>query len=501
MYQRVGKGKIRIKEAADDIYDCNYLSFKNPNTRTGTTTGTRTFYAFITNIEYINNITSEITFQIDPMQTWLPGTGLDYELLQCFIERQHTLTDRPGDNLVPENLFCGDYLYTDPQGATSGQLGNVVKPMKLIVAATFDTNYDDQGGVYNAGLFSGLTYNIFDGDYNGAQAAANFIDGAVSRGKANGIVCVYYAPEKFSSVSSTAKKFTVYGHNRSNNIDGYNPKNAKLQTFPYQYELVSDLQGNSKIYPYEYFDSGYGIAEFELTGDFTCNPMLILAPKNYLGIGANNVNYEQKITLSGWPQVAWNTDTFKAWLAQVKASAPFTAMQIGWGGEAMSLRAGATLDIARMAGNSAFTGAVIGTSIMPELGLLSAASNIANILSQGSLADIKANQPHGTQAGTALAACGLLDFAMYKCTIRREFAEIIDNYFTMYGYAIKRIDQPMIHARQRYTYIKTQGCKINGNLPADAEKIICDIFDRGITFWADHNNPLVYGSNPLLGNG
>ena len=63
-YQRVNKGTMRLQVLADDIYDCNYLMFKN------TSYGDRWFYAFITSIEYVSNIVSEISYEIDVMQTW-----------------------------------------------------------------------------------------------------------------------------------------------------------------------------------------------------------------------------------------------------------------------------------------------------------------------------------------------------------------------------------------------------------------------------------------------
>ena len=51
-YQRVRKGVMRIEETADFLYDCNYLAFQNTNY------GNKWFYAFITSVEYVNDITS-----------------------------------------------------------------------------------------------------------------------------------------------------------------------------------------------------------------------------------------------------------------------------------------------------------------------------------------------------------------------------------------------------------------------------------------------------------
>jgi hypothetical protein len=51
-----------------------------------------------------------------------------------------------------------------------------------------------------------------------------------------------------------------------------------------------------------------------------------------------------------------------------------------------------------------------------------------------------------------------------------------------------------IHARSRWTYVKTVGANVDGNVPADDAKYIADCFDRGIRFWADTTNPCDYSS-------
>ena len=41
----------------------------------------------------------------------------------------------------------------------------------------------------------------------------------------------------------------------------------------------------------------------------------------------------------------------------------------------------------------------------------------------------------------------------------------------------------IVNNRQYYTYVKTSGCNIGGELPADDARQIEDIFDSGIRFW------------------
>ena len=59
----------------------------------------------------------------------------------------------------------------------------------------------------------------------------------------------------------------------------------------------------------------------------------------------------------------------------------------------------------------------------------------------------------------------------------------IDKFFNMFGYAINKVGVPNIHARSRYTYIKTNSSNVTGSIPSDDKDIINEIFNKGIRFW------------------
>lgn len=466
-YTRVKKGVIRVARAADLLYDYNYLSFVNPITQ-GQNSGQngKKFYCFITYIEYINNEVTEIGFEIDPMQTWLPE--IDYTLGDSFVEREHSSVDTIGSNLVPENLELGEYVHDNVDG--TGKLGG----KKIIVAATFDKQYQDVSGATYGGLFSGLEYNYFDT----AQEAADFIAGVGA--KAGGIVGVYYAPTNFiTNKGESVKSYTITKNKATQNIYGsYSPKNNKLYTYPFNFLYVTNFQGDYKIYQYEYFSSG-NTCSFTLAGDYTSKPTVILAPINYKGEASTN--YNEMITISGWPQCAYNTDIFKAWLAQSVASFPFTAL-----GQTMGSVGGLAVAGAKAGATGVINTVVAGAETMAgPVALIAGGVLVAGVLAQGAGKVMQGNAPHGMQSGTTLAALSLLDFGFYNMRIRPEFARIIDEYFTMYGYATHRIKKPNIHVRTHWTYTKTIGCKIEGSMPCDIEDKICKIFDHGITFWVN----------------
>ena len=96
---------------------------------------------------------------------------------------------------------------------------------------------------------------------------------------------------------------------------------------------------------------------------------------------------------------------------------------------------------------------------------------------------IKPPQSVGCGEGSILFSMNMLGFYYAEKHIREEFAQIIDQYFDRYGYAIHRNQYPNIHARKGWTYIKTRGCVVNGALPAQSAKFIEHCMDSGLTFW------------------
>lgn len=145
-YQRVTRGVCRVGIVADSLYDCNYMMFQNA------AFGNKWFYAFITSIDYVNNVTSELHYEIDVMQTWL----LQIKRNESFIDREHTPTDEIGEHIEPEPVDPGEYVYNN--------YGNLFPKLSennaVIVAITDLSNSDD-----DADSTSG---NLYDGIYGGA---------------------------------------------------------------------------------------------------------------------------------------------------------------------------------------------------------------------------------------------------------------------------------------------------------------------------------------------
>lgn len=445
-YQRVNRGVLRIARKADDLYDCNYLMFQN------TSYGNKWFYAFVVSVEYVNNETAEVTFEIDVMQTW----HFDYDVNMSFVEREMSVTDNIGDNLVPENLEIGDYIYQD-LGLTS--LFNLYQ---IVIAATFDENMDDATGGMYGGVFSGLHYNVF----SSWQSASSFIADATEQNKADGIVSIFMLPIAFcyDYQSSMPEVFNIERDKHVNNIDGYVPKNNKLFTYPYNLLYVTNNEGGAANYAFEYFSTDK--CNFNVSGAMCCTPECMLVPLNYKGVAKD---YNEKLTIGNFPQCAYTVDTFKAWVAQNQNSLAINAINaIGTtvaGGAAMYASGGL------LGGNMALSG-------VKEIGSLVA-----------SVADKSTLPPHARGGGGSIInmANQIKGFQFYYAYIRREFAEIIDNYFNVYGYATHRVKVPNRVIRPHWNYVKTVNVSLTGSVPADDMAKLRSIYDNGVTFWRNGN--------------
>lgn len=78
----------------------NYCMYQNENYTN------KWFYAFITNMQYVNDNMTEITIETDVFQTW--QFNINYK--KMFVEREHVNDDTIGLHTVPENVELGEYV-------------------------------------------------------------------------------------------------------------------------------------------------------------------------------------------------------------------------------------------------------------------------------------------------------------------------------------------------------------------------------------------------------
>ena len=459
-YQRVNSGVLRIARCADDLYDCNYLMFQN------TAFGNKWFYCFIKSVEYVNNAVSEITYEIDVMQTWM----FDYSLEMCFVEREHSVTDEIGDNTVPENLEIGDYMYE-----SLAKMWSNIDAWSIIVAAGFKaakTVVPEEGeqwviigdavpGFYNR-YYTGIEFNAIPAISTDIESFNSIIHTIFAEKRIEEIVGIYMMPTNVVStksssmqqspteISKTIAKQTSWNY-------GSNVKNKKLYTYPYNMLYVASSDGNNASYKYEYFSSAQCVFSCECAMGLP--PECSLIPKDYSFTGTTTdlKNYNFALSLKNFPMCSWMNDAFMAWLAQSTTS---VLGAIGLGATAAAI-APETIE-------------TVGENV---------GSTIAKSVSGFGKALLMPNHVHGVNKNTLSIGDNEFGYHFYNARIKNEYAEIIDDYFNRFGYATKITKVPNISSRPHWNYVKTIACTITGSVPADTARKICSIFDNGITFW------------------
>lgn len=492
---------IRFNKHIDTILNYDYCMYKNSNY------SNKWFYAFITDMKYLNDNCTEISIITDVFQTW----QFDINYNQSFIEREivSVADDLPNKNLIPEGLEFGEL-----------KIDSTVSFDELLPVAViaYTRNPKDDGyitdtppaqGVIVNGIPNGMFFWIVSFKY--LQGALQTINSA---GHGDAILTVFTVPA-FSLVGFNtwtlediisgvtywlvsdfkANPISKTFASTPNTIDGYTPRNQKLRSYPYMYLGFNPPNGTSKIYRYEDFSNG--TPQFKMYSEINQNPLLCFIPQNYRGISSNNT--QDIATMQGYPTIGWITDVFNTWLAQNSEIISLQAKQEEFnytmdaikGGVGMISDMGSTL-----AGNYGSATGIVSKSI--ELAALDKNHEfyIRNQMAQIEKQSLLPNNGQVSGSNATLLGYDLMDNNIFiSYSIKREYAERLDKYFDMFGYTVNLLKNIDINKRPNWDYIKTIGANLTGDIPQYDLQTIKDMFDNGITFWHNPATFLDYSQN------
>lgn len=476
---------ITVEENIDNIIKCNYLFYTN----IGFTT--KTYFCFITNMEYINENATRITFKTDVYQTWL----FDFNFQDSFVEREHVNDDSVGLHTVPENFETGETIIVDtPSNINNYDSGTYLcmGVTELISEVTLDDS--DKGKTYN-GIYSGLFYMIF----TSSDFATNMIEIYNKKGKTDAINCLFLVPKSFA-IGESARAYggTAEGINyaflvpiqsvnfitlvddftlniNSKLAENYTPKNKKLLTFPFNYVVITNNNGCDIPLKYEEFINN--TPKFKVIGSLSQGCSIKCVPLNYKKLQDNGTINSFNFGINGgkFPVCSWSSDTFTNWLVN-------NAINIG-------------VSAISSIGQTAFgAGQFMAGDLVGGLGTMaSGISGIANSVGQIYQHSLIPDQVRGnTNSGEITYSSNKNVFTLFRFSIRKEYAEIIDNFFNMYGYKINLVKQPNLTGRQNWNYVKTINANITGDIPQNDIEILKSIFNNGVTIWHNANNFLDY---------
>lgn len=512
---------IRYPAHMDTIINYNYCMYQNENY------GNKWFYAFITNMRYVNDNMTEISISTDAWQTW----QFDLTFNNMFVEREIVpkADDVFGKYRIDEGLDIGEPLHM------STGITTYLNPY-YVIAYTGDTltvngvtvNIPKTKGLSINGIPSSVPFIICD-------TQARFIEilkGINDSGMGNNIITCFTVPytaiaDSFvngrlnsteiplnccilseGTYNNSKKTYNIphrssfyYGPGRF-----YTPKNSKLLQYPYMYIGTGGGTTDNKIYRYEDFydtsgnvisvneDISYNLI-FDIISEFNPSPDVLLIPRGYKNFSDSSAiinDIMDPIKVKGYPTLAYYNDVFNSWLAQNSEIRELNMQQqefnywTNLAGNASSLVSGLGALGAGDLGGLGTVGSSIASSIRAGVDLeFYARQQLAQENQQKLMPDQVNLSSSATLMGYGLMSTNLLNH--YQ--INEEYARRIDNYFSAYGYKVNEIKIPNINSRNNWNYIKTVGANIHADIPQGDLQAIKDMFNSGITFW---HNPATF---------
>lgn len=497
-YQR-RESAIRFPAHIDSIIEYNYVMYKNSNY------SNKWFYARVMNMEYINDNMTLITIEEDSFQTW----QFDLVYNQCFVEREHVNNDAIGANTTPENLELGPIAtniianvdasanIVDSEGNTKTFLVGAQVVVFQVTAIPDALKPTSSVAWEVAGTFSATPLLAVK-----KEDAIKIIRAYQEYSSDRNINSVFMAPAKaLNRCYYETKTVTINGTTYSIDVmypntyggtgvidmsgsdvtidmpsklyDNFTPKNNKLFCWPFNYFYVSNRVGEIREFHYEDFTNN--TPKFRVLGCLSQGCSIKLVPTNsykLTPVGAAGVSgLEYGVNCRKFPVCPWTSDSYTNWLTQ----------------NGVNVVGGVIGTVAAAAAGVGATLITGGATIPAVLALAGAgikvASSLASTVQAATLPDIASGDTSMGDLAQAAWSQGL--FAVYKQSIRPEYATIIDNYFSAYGYKINLIKTPNTTGRTNWNYVKTVGSTIHGYLPEKSVKKINSMFDKGITLW--HN--------------
>lgn len=508
-YSFVSGNKIRVPFLITYVQGFNYLRYYNTDSAGAFGAGTHRVYAFITDLKWINNKCTEITFEIDYWTTFQPFITLK----KGYIVRTHiNKNDDKSGKWLETEPFARDMTVT--RTVMTDPYTDVDNPHTKGAVYAITTWENNEGGTpiparwhsYNGGrLWSGLKiWNLVIPE--GVQAFEAEISDHPDL--VDGVVAVYCGPlitEQMTEKQDYTSTFGSLELSRPVSFDlgseSYVPKNNKVFNYPYVYAEAS-TPTNSVEYAFELSSL--------LVNDQASDPvkkMRFLHIANYVNnisvmgypvaYGGRNEDLEKGVTVSGFPKVAYVDLNYAQWLDHNNTKMMWSQLTnvlstiASVGAVAGGVAAGA------MSGG---VGAIAG--IAGAGSIMNSAQNLVNIEEEKRIAKQTPSHQRGTLDSNILWNINELCIKYSAKTILPDQAREIDEYLTRYGYSYNRIDDvaAMIQTRPKFNYIQTKNYEIGTGyfVPAIAKRYIETLFDRGVTIWHSFTGVGDYDNNDYL---
>lgn len=464
-------GYIELPVDLADANEWSYLWFADPEQ-----SAPQYRFYFVTDVEAVSGNVVRLSLELDVIQTYM----FRWINNPCFVEREHTMVDKFGFNTVTENLDVGELVSSHVQDIDMNEWCILLQCTAKLNTTTdtpvFAAKYDN--------IFHGMV--ILAVNLSDWQSLGVALEQWSADGKIDALVNMWMYPRDLVTLADNYTWTDAYIfkevkscqlHNFAvsmpNTVDGYTPRNKKVLQYPFNMLYVTNNNGASAVYHYELFGDHTDI-RFNYFGTLSAEGVARAYPLNYKGV---QHNYDEGLTLSGFPTCSWNGDTYKLWLAQ---------------NQNQNKVAMASAVVTGVAGAATAVGGVFTANPMVAAGGIGAmthgVTNVVNLLAQKADMAIQPPQARGHQSGSLNMVAGFQTFTFMRKCVRAEQAQILDDFFDLYGYAVHRVKVPRYNNRPAWTYIKTRNACFTGNIPVNDLVKINQIFDNGVTWWKNPAN-------------
>lgn len=446
-----GTRELRIKRQMENCYHINYVAYQNHRY------GNKWFYAFVSDMRYLSPESTALILDEDVWASW----QFDLTFNKSFIERETVSNDAIGAHTLPENLETGPYV-TTAQSAINFNFSHYT------IYATEELSEGWQSG-YGLGETPAtpLMIPIYNKTFQKTEwsSVLQELADATAKSKEGAIISVVVRAQPAAVPAFPAMKTT------------YTARNNKLYTYPYV-SAVAYCPGQVLQMRYELWPE----RKMYFSTDGGPNQRWILMPQNYAG---QTFGEDMQITISSTMAIPWISDYYQSWSARNRAQN--------------------IVGVVGAVGDVLLGAADVGVSLKPsgKVGgvkeMWGGVKEIGNIIAASYEAQITPDVMHGSFENALMNILNGYPAVNLLCkSIRAEYAQIIDDYFSMYGYKVARVKEIELHSRSNWNFVKTVGCNVTGECPSTVIDTIKTIFDNGVTLW--HNGTFNYGTlaNPII---
>lgn len=504
---------IRINANADilDTQGVNYVAYQNPEFGTS-----RVFYAFVREIRYIAQETTELVIDTDSYSTYRD----DMVLGSSYIERRTASADEDiaGNNVIPENVSLNLYrktqvasmsfnTVTDTNFGANFEVGVITGSFNISTNPNDPTWTDPNAGAkvllnrqcshYLGGWpVGGNLYCMAPNALTSFSECVAVLGGTIvaafpvwRKGTTIGTFPVTYtrpdgeAVEFQISIPSDGYDVEARTPNLPTDTEKWGKvmHNQKVNTYPYSYIIGEDGAGTETIYRKELFANN--TPDFRIGFLSSPSPAIVAIPINYNGVTQDIGNATINNNLS---QIPYNSNSYAQYLGTHANQLAFAkiANQVEY---AAGFIPTAQTSYVPTSGSSGVSGSTSGFTAPLGIGTALREEGI-----NATLSDIRGigNSLHNMASGNLQGAAGRLGVFIYEKYIDGNEAARIDSYFDRFGYAWQKTELVNTSRCSNYDFIKTNGMNVQGTIPAKDKAKINAIFDAGITVW---HNAATYG--------